>query len=498
MNRYSVRSSALTLVVLSAVCLGGDRLSLSALEDGSILVRNTAGVALRRDYSGGAVTPTSMRSHAYPSSTGMPTWDPPVTLASTKDSAVAGPIVDSSGNVWVVTNDAENLVALRSNGASGTWQPPHIIGPSVPNIGAVSVAVDRAGGFYVAYGTSGDLNATSNPLLWTKYTPAAGWQASAQIYNSPQFFSETFCAVDHTGRLVVIFNPYSQGASGVSSIASNPAQTAWGPVQIVSPISDGPILPSLGANSSGTRLALVYLLKASVVRQGMRYTFFNSSTGLWNKVSPVPDSQNATFSGYTTLNAYPITVDEPGNVTFIAALATTVRGHDSAIEKRTTTFTVAGFRFEGGVWSMQQLTAPSQSLPGMDNFGSAAISPSGPVLMVTPLFDGSAGVNVTVFRYTPGQGWSTEIAAHYGSTVVDRCRVAWYEGTGAVVVYTDYTSIDLPLMSALYSNGEWSNGPPPPGNPTDVAFPGLASAVTGEAILTMPNNPEILATFLRP
>jgi hypothetical protein len=427
-------------------------------------------------------------ARATPSSLAMPMWDPLTNLdPSASTDRIAGPTFDSLGNAWVVIDDGVNLLAIQSNGTSGTWQAPHIIGPSLPaSTDTVGLAVDQAGGFYVTYGTgaSGD---SSFPLLWTKYTPASGWQAPAVIYTSPSQLTETFAEIDSAGRLVVVFNP----GYGILSLASNPSQSGWGPVQTISPATDNPILPSVAANKSGTRLALVYLLQKNVIQRGLRYTFFNSTTGNWNGARPVPNSGNAYFSGYSTRNAYPMAVDESGSITLATPLF--VGFSNSGVARPNPQWSVGGFRYENGVWSMQQLTAPSGLLSPLESFGSTALNANGAVLIAMPLGDGFGGVNITVFRYTPGVGWDAEIAASYNSGSISRCKVAWFEGTEAVVVY----NAAGPLLAALYANGAWGSAPPIPGSFTNVIFPAMAGAPTGEALLGVPGN-GVYVTYLRP
>jgi hypothetical protein len=418
-------------------------------------------------------------------------WDPITELDSSTTGPIAGPIFDSLGNAWVVINDSVNLVAVQSNGVSGTWQTPHIIGPAVQgSTDTVGLAVDQSGGFYVTYGTNAGGSQTSNPLMWTKYTPAGGWQAAAQIYDSPVFFTETFAEIDSAGRLVVVFNP----GYGISSIATNPGQSAWGAVQTISPAADGPILPSVAANPSGTQLVLVYLLQENIIQKGLRYTLFNSTTGEWNASTLVPSSTDAYFDGYSTENAYPIAVDNSGNITLATPVSAGVS--DQGVSKPTRQWSVAGFRYESGVWSMQQLIAPSYSLPDLGSFGSTALNADGAVLIAVPLSNGGEGTNITVFRYTPGTGWDTEIAASYDMPGASLCKVAWFEGTEAVVVYSAYTA-GVPLLAALYANGAWGSAPAIPGNFTDVSDPALSSAPSGEVLLGVPLN-GVYVTFLRP
>jgi hypothetical protein len=177
-------------------------------------------------------------------------------------------------------------------------------------------------------------------------------------------------------------------------------------------------------------------------------------------------------------------VDEAGNVTLVSAIQ---RG----------LYTVAGFRYEGGVWTAAQLLPWSRSGANPDNMGGVAISASGAVLVVVPTFFSADITNVSVFRYTPGQGWRTEVAASYdGGT--SRSRVAWFNGTEAVVVYQDFSTNPPVLRSAVHQNGAWSSGPPIPGS-FGTDFPGLGTAPTGEALLSMAVDGQgVYMTWLRP
>ena len=492
MKRSSAVHSLIALVAMPAVCLAGEGVFMSTMDDGSTIARNASGAVLWQNYNINSGTATRAARPPGNNTSAGPAWDDPPTVldSSLTGSFIAGPIFDSFGNAWVVINDPVNLLAIQSVGTSGTWQAPHIIGSSLPTgAGTVGLSVDQAGGFYVTYGTYATAGDTSNPLMWTKYTPAAGWLTPALIYNSPTYFTETFPSIDSAGRLVVVFN-----ANGISSIASNPSQTSWGAVQTISPATADPILPSVAANKSGTRLALVYLLTG----RGLSYTFFNSTTGQWNRSALVPGSQLATFTAYGTENAFPIAVDESGNVTLASSILAKARNadDDSATARPTLKYTIGGFRYEGGQWTTQQLLAPSASSPATDQFGSIALNASGVVLISVPTWDGSTGVNISLFRYTPGQGWDTEIAAHYNSTTGSRCSVAWFESTEAVVVYADH-ALPASLAAALYSNGSWGSAPAIPGNFPDVAAPKLAGAPSGEALLGVPYT-AVYATFLRP
>jgi hypothetical protein len=375
-------------------------------------------------------------------------------------------------------------MAIQSNGVSGTWQTPHIIGPSLQaSTETVGLAVDQSGGFYVTYGT-GVAGGSSFPLMWTRYTPASGWQTPAVIYTNPTGFNETSAEIDSAGRLVVVFN-----ANGISSIASNPSQTAWGPVQTISPLSDEPLLPSVAANQSGTRLALVYLLQTNIIQKGLRYTFFNSATGEWGASTTVPNSGSAYFS--SAYKAYPIAVDSSGNVT-VATPVLAGFGH-RGVSNLSRQYSVGGFRYENGVWSMQQLGPPSYMLPSLESFGSTALNANGSVLISVPWGNGlSETVSIIVFRYTPGVGWDTEIAA--SNAVNYPCKIAWFEGTEAVVVYSTGSA----FLGALYSNGAWGAAPPIPGNFPTESSPALAGAPTGEDLLGVPQTGAVYVTFLRP
>jgi hypothetical protein len=371
-------------------------------------------------------------------------WDP-LTKLDAPGHYLRGPVFDSLGNAWVVVDNGVNLTAHQSNGTSGTWKAPHIIGPSLPNrTYTVGLVADRAGGVYISYGT-GLPGSGSFPLMWTKYTPAGGWRTPALIHTSPHDFTETFALLDSAGRMVIVFN-----ANGVASVASTPGQTSWGPVQTIAPppryfrVS----MPSVAANRSGTRLALVYWTDPAGLRsRGLRYAFFDSATGRWSDSQPIPGAENATFSSYSAENAFPVAVDEQGNVSLVCAI---LKG----------LFTVGGFRYEAGQWTLTQLLPWSRAAPDPATFGSTAIRADGTVLVTLATNFDADTTNVSVFRHTPGQGWRTEVAATYKSTIVSRCAVAWFNGDGAVVVYQDYSGSAPLLRAAVYANGVWASGPP--------------------------------------
>jgi hypothetical protein len=410
-------------------------------------------------------------------------WDSLTQLDAHPSPYMRGPIVDSLGNAWVVIDNGTSLLAFQSNGAAGTWKPPHIIAPSLPSrTTIVGVAVDRVGGFYVTYGTGGP-NSGIYPLLWTKYSPASGWQGPLTIHTSPTPFTQTFPSIDSAGRLVVVFNP-----NGIASIATNPAQTTWGVVQTIAPPprSFRVALPSVASNKSGQRLALVYWVDSPGLRsRELRYTFFDSAAARWSESLAVPGSEDVTFSGYSVENAFPIAVDESGSVTVVCAIQKLL-------------YTIAGFRYEGGQWTVTQLLPWSRSSPNPDNLGGVSISATGAVLVVVPTYASAGVTNVSVFRYTPGPGWSTEVAATYGSSVVSRSRVAWFNGSGAVVVYQDFSPPAPVLKAALHQNGTWTAAPAIPGSLASL-YPGLATAPTGEVLLGMPvEGVGAYVTWLRP
>lgn len=480
------------LLSVPALCMGNDDVSLVTLEDGSTIGVSKSGHVLwqRRGPSGGAEPRSSspVRQAVSPASAESPAWDPLTMLAPAQSQNVRGPVFDSLGNAWVVINNGVSLIAVQSNESTGTWKEPHVIGPALPTkIYTVGVTVDQAVGFYVTYSTGSD---SSYPLLWTKYTPNRGWQAPAVIYTSPSSFFETFPMIDSKGRLVIVFN-----ANGVSSIASSPDQTTWGRVQYLTPLGENPrggsvVVPTAASNKSGTRLVLVYL--KTIVGAGMHYTFFDSSSGRWGPVSSIPGSEKATAAFYGAESLFPVAVDEAGNVT----LATALQDKYS----RDPSYTVAGYRYEGGQWSIENLTPYAGALPIIDNFSSIALRSDGSVLIATPLSDGASGANTTVFRYTPGPGWSTEIAAHSEASTVSRCAISWFQSTGASLAYSDLAIPDIPLQAATYINGTWTSGPPVPSY-LYVLAPRMGTALTGEALLVAPSAatvaPGTFVTWLR-
>jgi hypothetical protein len=410
-------------------------------------------------------------------------WDPLTTLNADINSTYAGPVIDSLGNAWVVINDSVNLSVVGSKGTSGAWGAPFLLGPWIADGGfAATLAVDQFGGVYVVYNGTQSLSGTQ-PLMWAKYTPASGWQGPWLAYSNPNGFTEVIAAIDSVGRLVVVFP--AAGQFGVSSIVYDPATSSWGAVQVVAPATGGyPIIPSMAGNSSGTRLALVYL-----ARRGLEYSFFNSSSAKWDTPALVPNSATVTFSGYTGIgSSYPIAVDSAGNVTVVAALQLGYRR-----------FSIGGFRYEGSTWQLTQLEPSERVLASVDGFASIAQSPSGAVLVATPYSNGSQ-LWIAALRYTPGVGWDAEKAALVAdNALASRCSVAWFNSSEAVVAYENGSEGEL---AAIYSNGTWSPGPAIPGGYATL-YPRMANAPNGDVLLVMDSIgvQEIfgtIATWLRP
>lgn len=402
-------------------------------------------------------------------------WDPYTTLSAVPESTMAGPIFDAFGNAWVVISDNTNLSARQWSASTGTWQAPHILGPALSSTITVGLAVDQAGAVYITYNAA--LAGTQPPyaLMWAKYSPVSGWTEPSLFYNSPDGVGSTVPAIDALGRLVVVFS-----GNGVSSIVYDPATSSWGPVQNLAPGNTSPINPSVGANKSGSRLALVYLYGLQ-----MKYSFFNSASASWNPPTTLPGSQFATFNAGGPGAFYPIVADDAGNVTL--GITTYFFGLWGAV----------GFRYENGQWSSRRLITGSRSAIAMDGFGSAAINSSGEVLIAAPGPTDIGSTDISVFRYRPGKGWRVETAATYPSSRVTGCKVAWFQGTQAVVTYAGADDSDGE-QNALYSNGKWAPGPHLPG--TTVTFwPGIGTAPNGDVLFTLSFTANgSLATWLRP
>jgi hypothetical protein len=402
------------------------------------------------------------------------TWIPYATLNSYSTPTIAGPKMDSLGNAWVVIDDGTNLSVVGSNGNSGTWGTPYILGPWIPG-GAYSaaLAVDQSGGVYVVYAAS--QNGTSFPLMWAKYTPTSGWQAPSVAYNSPVSFYDPIAAIDSAGHLVVVFN-----TNGIASIVYDPAKASWGRVQNIVPPGANALLPSMAGNTSGSRLALVYL-----GLRGLEYSFFNSSSARWEEPAPVTGGDKATFNSAALASYLPISVDPSGNVTVVTAL-------HLGVEK----YSVGGFHYDGSAWEMTQLVPSTGFLIDIENEGSIAQSPSGAVLVASPTnFTGTP--SITVFRYTPGVGWDTETPGTLGSGTATLCAIAWFESSEAVLVYYS----DEVEGVALYSNGAWSSGPAIPDSYATFQ-PGAATAPSGDVVLAMTSaftgSFGVVATWLEP
>jgi hypothetical protein len=493
MNRYAKIFCKVTLLTLPVLCRGasGD-LAVTAGPDGRITARNAAGAevwqvrtsdpsvtvnplpggrfllgngtvldsagrVVARFPSHGLGTQVPSRPRAVVAQGSGPAWDPLTQLSADGAVTFTGPVMDSLGNAWIVFDDGVNLSVVESSGTSGTWQTPYILGPTIAAGGfGAAITVDQSGDVYVVYNNT-QTGSTPLPLTWAKYSPASGWQAPAVAYNSPDNFGFVIPAITSSGQLVVVFN-----ANGISSIVYDPATSSWGPVQNLVPASDQPLLPSMAANASGSRLALVYL-----GTRGLEYSFFDSSTAQWESPAAIPQSERATFSVDATDSFLPISVDSSGNVTVVTALSAGFRQYG-----------VGGFRYEGSRWQLTELVSKSDSNANLENFGSIAQSPSGAVLVAVPTNYGAYAI--TVFRYTPGVGWDTETAASVSTSEATRCRIAWFASGEAVVVYFNNTIED----AAIYSNGAWASGPVIPGG-YGTFYPGIATAPNGDVLLTM-------------
>lgn len=407
-------------------------------------------------------------------------WDPYTTLDPAQNSVVIGPVFDSLGNAWVLEGVDGSLNAIEWDHSSGTWQPPHSLGPVAKGGEATTgaIAVDRVGGVYFTYNAGTSNGQAPFPLMWAKYSPSTGWQAPALAYSSPDAVAGTQAAVDPMGRLVVVFS----SAGVISSIVYNPATSSWGGLQNLqyNKRIDG-VVPTLATNRSGTRIALAYL----AVARGMQYTFFNSTTGQWDPIQAIPDSRFSTFSFGGALTFFPMAVDEPGNVTLVTA--TYLLGFYGA----------SGFRYENGQWTTTKLIPPSQRETIPDGLGSVAINPSGEVLVAATANAGSSSNKISIFRYRPGIGWNTETAATYPSSRGTKCSVAWFQSTQAVVTYPGADDTDG-LQNAIYTNGVWSPGPHLPGH-EQTFYPGMATGLNGDVLLTLSETSAgSLATWLRP
>jgi hypothetical protein len=271
-------------------------------------------------------------------------------------------------------------------------------------------------------------------------------------------------AVDSAGHLVVVFDP----SSGISSVVYDPDTSSWGRAQTVAAAGLNTLLPSMAGNTSGSRLALVYLGLG-----GIKYSFFDSSSKRWAEPAKIPGSEKVTFTAATDGSFIPISVDPSGNVTLVTSLRADGK------------YSVGGFHYDGSSWQLTQLVPPSDFLSDIENFGSIAQSPSGAVLVaIQTNFSGTCTYTVamcatTVFRYTPGAGWDTETAATTTSGA-SRCAIAWFQSGEAVVVY----NVDNVGGAAVYSNGAWSSGPPIPDGYATF-YPRMATAPNGNVLFAM-------------
>jgi hypothetical protein len=154
--------------------------------------------------------------------------------------------------------------------------------------------------------------------------------------------------------------------------------------------------------------------------------------------------------------------------------------------------TVYGFRYEGDRWqSSSPLLTPASGYGSFDDAGAMIVDASG---MVVGVMGGSSpqGQAEYAFRYTPGIGWDTEIAAYAPETTA-QSYLGLFSG-GEVALYQNNDDTE----ASLYQNGIWSNLPPIPGYYL-AYYVATASAPTGEMLLaeqTAANT--VVATWLLP
>lgn len=468
--------AALQIAFLALPLFAQTAPSLVTAEDGTIIARDRNGKVLWQQLNNDA-GPGSASAATSPMVAATATWEPYTTLAAAPGSTVAGPVFDATGNGWVVVGDNVNLSAIQWDHATGTWLPPHVLGPApLGNTDSVGLAIDKTGTLYITYCADPATGQDPIPVMWAKYSPSAGWQEPAAVYLSSNSVYTTQPSIDSMGRLVLVFNGHI-----VFSRVYDPATSSWGDVQTVVPTSSNALEATVAANSSGTRLALIYLQGSQ-----MQYSFFDSAAGKWNPPATVPDSQFSTIvGGGSAPNYFPVAVDEAGNVTFAAA--TNIR----------LLYGATGFRYEGGKWTATKLVPTSRRKTVVDVFGTIAINALGEVLIAAPANNGAAGSKITVFRYTPGKNWTVETAATYPSSRAGRCKIAWFQSDQAVVAYVGADDTDG-LQNALYSNGKWGPGPHLPG--TVVSFlPGIGTDPTGDVLLTLSETSDgAISTWLRP
>ena len=109
---------------------------------------------------------------------------------------------------------------------------------------------------------------------------------------------------------------------------------------------------------------------------------------------------------------------------------------------------------------------------------------------------GSNGaIRVNAFRFTPGQGWDTEVAARYFNASISRTRVAWV-GAGGQAVAIYYNPTVGRLKTVVYANGGWFLSRAIRRTP-EAFFLEAGTAVSGEVLLVIKLD-DVAVTWLRP
>lgn len=409
-------------------------------------------------------------------------WDPLVSL-SDQPGFFSGPVYDAAGNAWALLYDTR-LSVVRSDGGTGSWQPPRTLLESTAELIWPQIAVDLAGNASVVYGWQ-------NGFGWQvhafHYASATGWRGPELVYSSEHGFTRISLATDASNNLVVVFNRDSSAIEPQAwSIVYSRAAGEWGPARRISPPGHTALMQTVAQNKAGSAIMLAYLLQGRARRSIVSHVF-DASSLWWQAPVTLPAPANlASYSVAFAGDRYPFTVDAAGSATLLTPVE--LRSYDA----------IYGFRYEAGSWAAGVEVLSTVGFQDILGFGDADVNDAGEVLgVMTNIAPGESAQKLLIFRFTPGQGWTTETAAELTTTTLYHCRVAWLGSSGQAVA----TYVDSTLRSVIYAGDGWS-ALDIPGAPLSL-FHETATAPTGEVVLLFDGSyasppTGTVATWLRP
>ena len=407
-----------------------------------------------------------------------PTWDALLPLSTTPHGYFVGPVFDSAGDAWALVYDT-TLRVLRSSGATGSWAAPVTLLDPLGDAFNPQIAVDAAGNVSVVYWSGG-----YSQLTAFHYSSATGWQGPEVAYSSagPVFFGAINLATDSANNLVVVFDQMSaESRSEAWTIVYSRATGTWGAAQQLSAPGRDAFLQTVAQSKDGSTIMLAYL--QDFPGEGRVYSHvWAASSRSWRPAQRLPAATKLVDYGIAFLwSRFPLTVDASGDATLLAPLSGAIYG----------------FRYEGGRWKRGTQLLET-FIQFMLDYGDAAVNDSGVVLGAMTNFSPEGTQTLWIFRFTPGEGWNTEMAAEISTpNNFSRCRVAWFGASGEAVA----TYQDSELRSVVYTDGAWSRFPTIPGA-LSTASHETATAPTGEVLLLLDATDAdpptgIVATWLR-